>query len=183
MMTYQLRPVVHVVGHYTPTCAGLDAIAEMRHFRELFWKSNHKLGVKTHFLMGECGDKRLNQDYVVGNIKECDIVVLLDPVGDVSTSLVAKKYVSTVKLIRDKIGSRGLVFAFQYLGGDGPGRHVRQLSLELRQISMWEISYAPINSFSDDWGVKYDQPVPEMAVRIVRCLLTGENPDVYEDGV
>ncbi len=178
----QFRDVtVHVAGHYVPTCTGLDALEEVCHFRELFWKSNARVGAMSAFLMGMKGDPPLTQDYVAKRVKKGDVFVLLNPTGDLDSTSYMRRYTGVVLQVSRSLGKQRLVLAFQ---SAEVRRSVRSHGLSMGQLAVWEISHTPLIFWEDGREVvRPCIPAPEEAMRIVAAIITGDNPDVYEESV
>lgn len=52
------------------------------------------------------------------------------------------------------------------------------------QLAVWEISHTPLIFWEDGREVvRPCIPAPEEAMRIVAAIITGDNPDVYEESV
>ena len=172
------KKTVHVVGEYSPTTT--EGLSEIKFFYQMFWKAINTHGYDANLISGFKGDKRrFDQNYVNSEIKEGDIVVLLNPLSDVVDNLSFRKnYRGLIKDISSKIGNSRIVLAFQDL----------QAKKAMAFSGLFEINYSPIFHTESSDGYFHGEerrldiaPSPEEAIDVVVRMIKGENPDVYAE--
>lgn len=180
-MHRELPYCVHIIGEYAPSLTGLEAFTEKWFFREIFWKSNFARHAHTAYLMGDRHPKQNQKDYsfteayVKDSVHKQDIVVLLNPLCDMSSYTARRHYVDLVLKVRGKIGGARMVLAFQ-------SREVKARLALPYQDDMWAIdSYAQRKSYVDGFEeFHFLDPVQEESVGIVASILEGKDKNTLK---
>lgn len=171
-MTTNRKPVVHVVGEYSPSASGPDGRSEeILHFNKIFTRSNEEAGAETFFLKRRSSDLAFGERHISRLMRRGDVVVHLNPVRDLSVHNARRRYRFLMEMAANVVGPGRTVLAMQSF--DLSSR------IDDGQLLLWKIDYSPIYGTAREKVETVVAPAPEEAFSIVKQILRGENPRVF----